>query len=544
MNIYNFDEFRQSEYSWNSATKRRARNYFIKLGVGIAIILALIATFGYLYLTTDVFSFGTFCGQGAAMVLLSMGLRLALNAASRKQTRKMPLDEKHDYALYFYHRHGRKNAVLGNFYLVICAQADVCQRKYELAEQALDQIIMEKCKADQLKQIWLLRLIIALAIEDEEKIQETFICYNGIEVRSKGFPSIDIVRECLDNRDAETLTEVMKQSVVVKKEHPLRIGCISIFLAYCILFYAAALGIDTDSGYVLRYTFATVSILVTFLGLVILVIWLNIRLFGNETFSRRSSVNKACFVVVCVIFLLCMAGNSVLIYLGLDWKEEVMSQDEDYTYLKVYSDNGYNATTTLYRTNNPFVMQRINNWLPSADSNRSEDSSNSSNSDQDTTDSSSNTASNSTSDENTGETTEDQNADGSTTDSGSVDSDSDSSELEWYQQLENEMTAVFEYLQNEGKYTDSELSFDANAKGEIYGLVSAGQEQVGTRMVDVEYRLYVNFNGEKTNDEGKKCTEIVLEKVYPSGSYSTELVDFYLVDPDTLQVVDEHKTTW
>ena len=23
-----------------------------------------------------------------------------------------------------------------------------------------------------------------------------------------------------------------------------------------------------------------------------------------------------------------------------------------------------------------------------------------------------------------------------------------------------------------------------------------------------------------------------------------ELVDFYLVDPDTLQVVDEHKTTW
>lgn len=28
------------------------------------------------------------------------------------------------------------------------------------------------------------------------------------------------------------------------------------------------------------------------------------------------------------------------------------------------------------------------------------------------------------------------------------------------------------------------------------------------------------------------------------GSYSTELVDFYLVDPDTLQVVDEHKTTW
>ena len=537
MNIYNFDEFRQSEYSWNSAAKRRARNYFIKLGVGIAIILALIAMFGYFYLTTDVFSFGTFCGQGAAMVLLSFGLRLSLNAASRKQTRKMPLDEKHDYALYFYHRHGRKNAVLGNFYLVICAQADVCQRKYELAEQALDQIIMEKCKADQLKQIWLLRLIIALAIEDEEKIQETFICYNGIEVRSKGFPSIDIVRECVDNKDAETLTEVMKQSVVVKKEHPLRIGCISIFLAYCILFYAAALGIDTDSGYVLRYTFATISILVTFLGLVVLVIWLNIRLFGNETFSRRSSVNKVCFVIVCVILLLCMAGSSVIIYLGLDWKEEVMLQDEDYTYLKVYSGNGYNATTTLYRTNNPFVMQRINNCLPSADSNWSEDSTDSSDSNQDITDNSTNGASNSASDETAGE---------SATDNGTSDSDSYSysSELEQYQQFKNEISAVFEYLQNEGQFTDAELSFDANAKGETYGLISAGQGQAGTRMVDVEYRLYINFNGEKTNDEGKTCTEIVLEKFYPGGSYSTELIDFYLVDPDTLQVVDEHKTTW
>ncbi len=92
----------------------------------------------------------------------------------------------------------------------------------------------------------------------------------------------------------------------------------------------------------------------------------------------------------------------------------------------------------------------------------------------------------------------------SATDNGISDSDSYSSELEQYQQLKNEITAVFEYLQNEGQFTDAELSFDANAKGETYGLISAGQEQAGTRMVDVEYRLYINFNGEKTNDEGEK----------------------------------------
>ena len=202
MNIYNIDQFQKNEYSWNPVAKRRAGNYFIKLGVGVALIFALYGLLGYFLFVTHAFVTQTLWGYGAAMVILAFGLRLALNAGSRKQTRKMSSDEKHDYALYFYHRHGRKNTVLGNFYLVICAQADVCQRKYELAEQALDQIVMEKCKADQLKQIWLLRLIIALAIDDEEKMQETFICYNGIEVRSKGFPATDIVRECVDHRDA------------------------------------------------------------------------------------------------------------------------------------------------------------------------------------------------------------------------------------------------------------------------------------------------------------------------------------------------------
>ncbi|EKC64327.1 hypothetical protein OBE_07019, partial [human gut metagenome] len=38
--------------------------------------------------------------------------------------------------------------------------------------------------------------------------------------------------------------------------------------------------------------------------------------------------------------------------------------------------------------------------------------------------------------------------------------------------------------------------------------------------------------------------ELVLEKVYPNGEYETELVDFYLVDPETLEVIDEQKSTW
>ena len=122
-----------------------------------------------------------------------------------------------------------------------------------------------------------------------------------------------------------------------------------------------------------------------------------------------------------------MAENSVIIYLGLEWKEEVISQDEKYTYLKAYSERAYNVTTTLYRTNNPFVMQRINSCLPSADSNWSEDSTDSSDANQDITDNSTNGASNSASDETAGE---------SATDNGISDSDSYSSELEQYQLLE------------------------------------------------------------------------------------------------------------
>lgn len=38
--------------------------------------------------------------------------------------------------------------------------------------------------------------------------------------------------------------------------------------------------------------------------------------------------------------------------------------------------------------------------------------------------------------------------------------------------------------------------------------------------------------------------ELVLEKVYPDGGYETELVDFYLVNPETLEVIDEQKSSW
>ena len=55
MNIYNIDQFQKNEYSWNPVAKRRAGNYFIKLGVGVALIFALYGLLGYFLFVTHAF---------------------------------------------------------------------------------------------------------------------------------------------------------------------------------------------------------------------------------------------------------------------------------------------------------------------------------------------------------------------------------------------------------------------------------------------------------------------------------------------------------
>ena len=104
------------------------------------------------------------------------------------------------------------------------------------------------------------------------------------------------------------------------------------------------------------------------------------------------------------------------------------------------------------------------------------------------------------------------------------------------------MLAVYNYLQENNALQNMEFSYTANAKGEVYGIVSETQEIKDGNTVNVRYCLY--DNGAKTDADGNSCEELVLEKVYPDGNYETELVDFYLVNTDTMQVTDEQKNTW
>ena len=86
------------------------------------------------------------------------------------------------------------------------------------------------------------------------------------------------------------------------------------------------------------------------------------------------------------------------------------------------------------------------------------------------------------------------------------------------------------------------FNYTASAKGEVYAVVSEVQEEKEGNTVTVRYCLY--DNGEKKDADSNPCEEFVLEKVYPDGSHENELVDFYLVNADTMQVTDEKKDTW
>lgn len=110
------------------------------------------------------------------------------------------------------------------------------------------------------------------------------------------------------------------------------------------------------------------------------------------------------------------------------------------------------------------------------------------------------------------------------------------------QSLQNAMTLVYNYLDEKKRYSDMELNFCASAKGETYAVICATQEEEHTRVLDVEYRLY--YNGTKENRNGTECAEIVLQKWYPNGENNAQLINFYLVDPDTLEVIDEHDSSW
>ena len=300
------------------------------------------------------------------------------------------------------------------------------------------------------------------------------------------------------------------------------IGIINVILAYSTFFYGLWYGINRDMGYEVRYHFAEISIVVVGIGLAVLIIWGIVSLYRHncQELAVQSGKSRVALIIVygaAAIFALLILGMSSLsVVLGMDGIETVTDHDSKYTYITVQEDYGGERR---YRANNPFVMQSMDSlWLSS-----------------DTTDADENNEE--SPDTNTGNSSE-------TEDSHSEDTVEDS-EMEGQHDgltIQNAMLAVYNYLQEQNTLQNMAFSYTANAKGEVYAIVSEMRETKDGNTVNVRYCLY--DNGSKTDADGNSCEELVLEKVYPDGNYETELVDFYLVNADTMQVTDEQKNTW
>lgn len=476
----------------------------------------------YVEHTTDIWGFGAFICQLIAILELAYGLRITMLAQNRKKAYQLAPEERHEYAKYLYEKQYRRYPVVANQMLFVMARMSVLLGKYERAGEELVDIRTDKCNPVQLKLYYYLRIITAQATEDVDSVQENLTRFAGIPDVKGVYPSEAEIAMWIEQRDTIQMAEALKKAVPDKKEHPVRIGIITVILAYSTFFYGLWYGINRDMGYEVRYHFAEISIVVVGIGLAVLIIWgiVSLYIHNCQELAVQSGKSRVALIIIygaAAIFALLILGMSSLsVVLGMDGIETVTDHDSKYTYITVQEDYGGERR---YRTNNPFVMQSMDSlWLSS-----------------DTTDADENNEE--SLDTNTGNSSE-------TEDSQSEDTVEDY-EMEGQHDglmIQNAMLAVYNYLQEQNTLQNMAFSYTANAKGEVYAIVSEMQEIKDGNTVNVRYCLY--DNGSKTDADGNSCEELVLEKVYPDGNYETELMNFYLVNADTMQVTDEQKNTW
>ena len=480
----------------------------------------------YVRYTTDIWGFGAFICQLIAILELAYGLRIAMLAQNRKKSYQLAPEERHEYAKYLYEKQYRRYPAVANQMLFVMARMSVLLGNYERAGEELVDIRTDKCNPVQLKLYYYLRTITAQATEDVDSVQENLTRFTGIPDVKGAYPSESELAMWIEQRDTVQMAEALKKAAPDKKEHPIRIGIVTVILAYSTFFYGLWYGINRDMGYEVRYHFAEISIVVVGIGLAVLIIWgiVSLYIHNCQELAVQSGKSRVALIIIygaAAIFALLILGMSSLsVVLGMDGIETVTDHDSKYTYITVQEDYGGERR---YRANNPFVMQSMDSlWLSS-----------------DTTDEAGDQGVNTT------ELPDSDTGDSSVTEDAQNGDEVEDSETEGQQDgltIQNAMLAVYNHLQEQNAFQSMAFSYTANAKGEVYAVVSETQETKDGNTVNVRYCLY--DNGAKTDADGNSCEELVLEKVYPDGNYETELVDFYLVNVDTMQVTDEQKNTW
>lgn len=288
-------------------------------------------------------------------------------------------------------------------------------------------------------------------------------------------------------------TGIQGEFPTVRKFHSIRNSLIFLFVSYLLAFKGLSVGLQEP--YELRSAYQMWSDLMVAVGgavccgIWIAQVWKRYKAWKQE--HNRRNISQILLIVLLVLFALFF-----LIVVGafgiLSIPEETeVGRDDKYVYLDVSYGTGYYIWSA--KADNPFIRETYYKNSGLSDSDASDD--------------------------------------GNTNSYQDTQSSNDSTEAKQYETEENEMNAVWQYLVSNSVIEDQGFTTDMDAKGYTYAVVGNAKGD----------RLVLKGNGDQIDDNGNACTEYVLEQ---EGEGQTELLGFYLVNRTTLEVTDEHKTSW
>ena len=573
-NIYRIGEGVPDSYKWNLSGRRLAVLYrfFSAFLVPVAWVFLVI------FFEWHMIRIGELTGGGilwtlVALIILFYSVLIFLNHLFSGISRRLDPEERHDYILYGFHHRGRRNVRLRAQSLLFMAQLDIRMHRPERAGEALEEIPTDKLSVEQMKLYTLLKLAGEVLSEEgategtlSEKgetegtvrgegekqsrasAEDWYIRYSGFSDQTGKFPENAAVEswmkpEAMENKQAQDEMIAAVSGISIGSEpHPFFNLFFGMMLAHSIFF--PAVQNFTASGWRLRpkYSFfagGLAGLFVLILGIGILYLLLKKR---RRAGSPERGADKARLIIVGIAWVLLVLSLSAMVFLG-SWagtsdqeriltdavpdpftgiKYVYLAEEEDYGGISYYRSPDFifmeEWSEAIYYDTEANLPEAGGEELNTASA-VSGNSAESGGTDQETGSSSLSVF--------TGDST------GSGYDGGEGSDDS------FFAQ--NAMQAVYEYLKNNGAYQELRISYSANAKGDLYARIGSGSEAQGAEERSYELRLY--DNGEKESDSGI-CREIVLEKVYMAGDGETELLDFFLVHPETMEVTDENKTDW
>lgn len=574
-NIYRIGEGIPDSYKWNLSGRRLAVLYrfFSAFLVPVAWVFLVI------FLEWHVIRIGSLTAGGilwtvVALVVLFYSVLIFLNHLFSGISRRLDPEERHDYILYCYHHRDRRNVRLRVQSLLFMAQLDIRIHRPERAGEALEEIPTDKLSVEQMKLYTLLKLAGEVLSEEgategtlSEKgetegtvrgegekqahasAEDWYIRYSGFSDQTGKFPDNAAVEswikpEAMENKRAQDEMIAVISGISIEPElHPFLNLFFGMMLAHSIFF--PTVQSFTASGWQLRpkYSFfagGLAGLFVLILGIGILYLLLKKH---RRAGSPERGADKTRLIIGGITWVLLVLSLSAMVFLG-SWagtsdQERVLTDAAPdpftgikYVYLAEEKDYG---DIRYYRSPDFIFMEEwseamyydteAGNDLPEAVGENLNTASAVSGSsaepgEQDQKIGSSSLGASASVSSDSGD-------DGGT---GSDDSFT----------AQNAMQAVYEYLKENGEFQNLSISYSANAKGDLYARIGSGSDVKGT---DNSYELRLYDNGEKGADSGF-CREIVLEKVYTPEDGETELLDFFLVHPETLEVTDEHKTEW